>query len=268
MFFINDTGDTGTWRLKKHAIKDFWEWVCSWSVLIQKPSNLGYNDNGFILPPIEFHEHIIKSNVKPKNSLGLLAYEAKTLSERRQAKRDSLPLRTDKAAEIINKSKGQWIVWCNLNVESEQLKLKINDSVEVKGSDTEDHKINSAENFVNGSQKVLISKSTIFGFGMNWQHCHNVMFVGLSDSYEEYYQAIRRCWRFGQENKVDVHIISSESEGAIVKNIKKKEEYAQQMIEGMLSAMSPISSKLIRGAEQTITEYNPEIEMELPEWLK
>ena len=94
------------------------------------------------------------------------------------------------------------------------------------------------------------------------------MFVGLSDSYEEYYQAIRRCWRFGQENKVDVHIISSESEGAIVKNIKKKEEYAQQMIEGMLSAMSPISSKLIRGAEQTITEYNPEIEMELPEWLK
>lgn len=268
MFFINDTGDTGTWRLKKHAVKEFWRWVCSWAVLIRKPSDLGYDNKGFDLPEIVFHEHIIKSAKSPKAGFGLISYEAKTLSERRDAKRESLPGRVKKAAEIINRSDEQWVVWCNLNVESEELKKAIVGSIEVKGSDSDEHKISSAAKFISGDIKTLISKSSIFGFGMNWQHCHNVMFVGLSDSYEEYYQAIRRCWRFGQTELVNVHIISSEAEGAIVKNINKKEEYAKRMIEGMLAEMSPISTKLIRGAERETTSYNPTKKMEIPQWLK
>lgn len=267
MFFINDSGNTGTWRLKKHAVNEFWKWVCSWAILLQKPSDLGFDDDGFILPEIEFIEHVIE-NTTPRKGLGLVATEAKTLQERRQAKRDSLPGRVEKAAEIVNKSKEQWVIWCQLNVESDALAKAINSGVSVQGSDSDEHKMNTAIDFVSGNVKNIISKSTIYGFGMNWQHCHNVMFVGLSDSYEEYYQAIRRCWRFGQKNPVKVHVITSEAEGSIVKNIKRKEKKAQQMIKGMLAVMSPISSKLIKNAEKDIEQYNPTIDMRLPKWLK
>lgn len=267
MFFINDSGDTGTWRLKKHAVKEFWKWVCSWAIMIQKPSDLGYDDGGFILPPIQFHEHIVQSGLK-KEGFGLIPAEAKTIQQRRQAKRDSLPGRVKKAAEIVNKSNEQWIIWCQLNSESDALEKAIKNSVSVQGADSDDHKVNTALGFIQGDPQNIISKSSIYGFGMNWQHCHNVLFVGLSDSYEEYYQAIRRCWRFGQEFPVNVHVVSSEAEGAIVKNIKNKEQKAQQMISGMLAEMSPISSKLIRNAQNEREEYNPTIKMKVPAWLK
>lgn len=267
MFFINDGGDIGTWRLKKHAVNEFWEWVCSWAVLIQKPSDLGYEDCGFELPEIIFHEHVIKSNQKTIG-FGIIPNEAKTLSERRQAKRDSLPDRVAKAVEIIDKSNEQWGIWCNLNVESELLAKSIPTATQVQGSDTDEHKINTARGFTKGDPRDIISKGSIYGFGMNWQHCFNVMFVGLSDSYEEYYQIIRRFWRFGQKHVVNVHVITSEAEGAIVKNIKNKERKSQEMIKGMISAMSPISRKLIHGAVQDKTTYNPQIEMVIPKWLK
>lgn len=267
MFFINDSGDTGTWRLKKHAVKDFWKWVCSWAVLIQKPSDLGYKDHGFILPPITFHEHTVKSK-EPRKGLGLFSYEAKTLTERRKAKKDSLPDRVKKAAEIVNSSDEQWGIWCNLNVESQALTNAIPTAIQVQGSDSDDHKTNTAVGFTLGDPRDIISKGSIYGFGMNWQHCHNVLFVGLSDSYEQYYQIIRRFWRFGQKDPVHVHIVSSEAEGAIVKNIKNKEKKSQEMIQGMISSMSPISSKLIRGAEKDEAQYNPETEIRIPKWLK
>ena len=267
MFFINDSGNTGTWRLKKHAVKDFWNWMCSWSVLIQKPSDLGYNDNGFTLPGIVFHEHIIQSKIK-NTGLGIIRAEAKTLQERRLAKTESMTERVKKAASIVNESDEQWGIWCNLNVESHELSNQIPTAVEVKGVDTNDHKVNTAHSFTTGEVKDIISKSSIYGFGMNWQHCCHVLIVGLSDSYEEYYQLIRRFWRFGQENTVHVHIITSSAEGSIVKNIKRKEEKHQKMISGMLAAMSPISAKNIRSAENEITAYNPKTNMKVPEWLR
>lgn len=227
-YFIHDSSDTSKWRLKKHANNRFWEWVCTWAVLLKKPSDIGYPDKGFNLPPVEFIEHIIEDNNRPIDGM-LFKMEAQTLNERRDARRQTLNERVDYIADIINKSNEPWIIWCNLNAEGDLLEKKIKDSVQISGSDKNEFKKQSMVDFTNGKIKRLISKPLISGFGMNWQHCNNMAFVGLSDSYEQFYQATRRCWRFGQKKKVNVHIVISELEGAVLTNIKRKEKEAEIM---------------------------------------
>lgn len=248
-FFVHDGGTTSQWRLKGHAVKAFWEWVASWAVMMSMPSDLGYEDNGFKLPPMEIEQIVV-------DRTGYIVKEAQTLQDRRRARTDSLDLRVQKAVELVmSKPDESWLVWCDLNKESEALKKAIPGSVEVKGADDPDYKASSLTGFARGEIKILISKPSIAGFGMNFQVCHNQVFTGLSDSFEQYYQAVRRSWRFGQKEQVKVYVITSEKEGAVVKNIKRKERDFETMLHGMISATQEITKKNIKETSREIEKY-------------
>ena len=252
MFFIHDGADTAKWRLKGHVEDNvFWQWLCEWAVMMSKPSDLGYEDEGFNLPPLNFVEHITKSE---NTGDTLFVREASGLMERRRARKESLDERVKIACNIVGTS-ARWLVWCDLNEESQKLTEGIQDVVEVKGSDPVEHKEQSLLGFADGNIRVLVSKPSIAGHGMNFQGCNGMVFVGLSDSYEAMYQAIRRCWRFGQKHPVHVHIVLSEREGSILKNIKRKEEDFQKMIANMIKHTASISSGEIRKAEKQRSDY-------------
>lgn len=262
MFFVHDGGETSKWRIKGHAIQDFWNWVASWSVMLSHPEDLGYLTQGFDLPPLNIYEIVADKS-------GNMVHEARTLSERRRVKVESLPARIKKASEIANSFNGDSVlIWCNLNIESEMLKQGIMGSKEIKGSDDSEYKTNTMISFSNQTLKKLITKPSIAGFGLNWQHCNKVIFVGLSDSFEQYYQAVRRCWRFGQKNPVDVYIITSEKEEAIVENIKRKEQDFENMLKEMIVCTQELTKKNLSQAHKEKDIYNPKIEMILPSWLK
>jgi hypothetical protein len=266
MFFVHDGGDTSKWRLKGHAVKKYWEWVASWAVMLQKPSDLGYPNDGFELPELRIHQVVIEVN-KP-NTGGLFAIEAQTLQERQQARRETAEERSEKCAEIINPIDESWIAWCNMNNESELLTKFIDGAVEVRGSHSNEYKIKVTHDFINKIAKKIVSKASIYGYGMNFQHCCKMAFVGLSDSFEDWYQAVRRCWRFGQKNPVDVYVITAETEGAVVANIKRKEADFEAMLAGMISATQEITKANIQSTKRDTTEYKPQIEMIIPDWLR
>lgn len=218
MFFINDTADTGKWRLKGHGASKFWEWMSTWCIVLRKPSDLGFSDDGYNLPALHFHEHIIET--EPDG--GLFVDVAQTLTERAHARRDSVDVRCEKAAEIANSIDSKCLVWCERNDESSMLASMINDAVEVTGSDKPSHKEWALLGFAGDEVNKMVSKSSIAGFGMNYQSCSHTVFAGINDSFEKFYQAVRRFWRFGQKNEVHVHIIASDKEGAVLENIKRK----------------------------------------------
>lgn len=248
-FFVHDGGETSKWRLKGHAEKDFWRWVCSWAVNIRKPSDIGFSDESYDLPELHMHHHICRVD-KPSDGF-LFPVQASTLQERIVARRDSIDDRIKKAAEIISqKPDEQWLIWCNMNAESEGIVKAIADAVEVKGSDKRDFKAKTMMGFTSGDVSKLSSKVSICGFGMNWQNCNNVLFLGLSDSYEQFYQALRRCWRFGQKNEVHCHIVTAETEGATLQNIKRKEEDAKKMADEMAKEMSIYTIENIKESAQ------------------
>jgi len=265
MFFVNDTGDTGTWRLKGHGKIKFWEWLSTWAVVIRKPSDIGFDDAGYDLPPLSIIEHEVKTASVVDGEL--FSRPAQTLSERRQAKRDSLQHRVNVAADLVNNSDSAWIVWCYLNAESDALKKAIRDNVEVRGSDSMDDKESRVLSFQHGNEHCLITKPSIAGFGMNFQHTHNMIFVGLDDSFEKYYQAVRRQYRFGQKNQVNVHVITSDAEGSIKQNIERKQKQHDEMSAQMVEHMREFMQKEITGACIEKTLYNPNVKMELPTWL-
>ncbi len=266
MFFTHDGSNTSQWRLKGHAQRRFWEWVASWAAVVTKPSDLGYDDGDFKLPPLRIHEEIIKTN-KPLDG-SLFVVEARTLQEQRAAARQTLPQRVERCAEKVNSSDKPHLVWCNLNTESEALKRAIPDAIEVKGSDSNEHKEDAMLGFMDGKYRVLVSKPSICGFGMNFQHCSNMTFVGLSHSFEQYYQAVRRCWRFGQTEPVDVTVITSDLEGAVKANIERKERDAEQMIQEMAEYTRDITKRNVRATVREVTEYNPTVRMKIPDWLR
>lgn len=260
MFFVHDGGQTSKWRLKGHAEDLFWQWIATWAVFLDNPKSLGYDQGGFDLPPITVHE-IVADGKEPVS-------ESLSLTERRDARRESLPQRVARAAELVNNSDEQWLVWCDLNAESAALAKAIMDSVEVRGSDTNRHKSDSMLGFADGSIKCLVTKPSICGFGMNWQNCRNMIFVGLSDSYEKYYQAVRRCWRFGQEQPVDVYIIISSKEGCVRDNIDRKEQDAKRMQQEMLQYTMEITKNELRQTCRVSTPYEAHVPMALPDWPK
>ncbi len=263
-FFVHDGGDTSKWRLKKHAEGPFWRWVASWAVMIRKPSDLGYSDDGFILPALRYHQHTVAAEWTAEY---LFPVEAETLQERNQARRDSLEARVKLAAGLVNQSTEQWVLWCGLNDESDALARAIPGAVAVQGSDSNEHKRRAALDFVDGRIRVLVSKASIFGFGMNFQQCRNCAFVGLSDSWEQVYQAVRRVWRFGQTQPVDAHFITGELEGAVVRNIERKEQQAAVMADAMLQHMKAINTAEIHGTIRETEHYRPTKKLEMPEWL-
>lgn len=258
MYFVHDGGDTSKWRLKKHAENIFWQWMSSWSVVINNPANLGYEDNGYTLPELIMNEHVVDGEIDSTISL--------SLTERRQARRESLEDRVKKAAELANSNNEQWLVWCDLNDESESLTNAIVDAVEVKGTSKPDHKANAMLGFSNKDVRVIVTKPSIAGFGMNWQNCSNMIFVGLSDSYEQFYQAVRRCWRFGQDKPVNVHIVISAKEGCVKENIERKNRDAEKMQTEMITLTKEITKKELQSTKRIITEYKAENTMILPRW--
>jgi superfamily II DNA or RNA helicase len=239
-FFVHDGGDTSKWRLKRHARQDFWKWICSWAVMARKPSDLGFTDDRFILPDLNIHDIAVDVH-KPSNGR-LFSLPAVTLEERRKARQESVSERTEKVAEIAaQKPNDAWLIWCNLNTESEAAAKAIPDAVELRGSDDRDDKAAKMLDFASGNIRVLVTKPSIAGFGMNWQHCSNVQFLGLSDSYEQFYQAIRRCWRFGQAKAVNCYVVTANNEGAVTENIKRKERDATKLAEGMIRACQKVA---------------------------
>lgn len=405
-FFVHDGGETAKWRLKGHAEADFWKWLCTWAVNIRKPSDLGYDDGAFILPPLNMHEHIVQSNEKIEGTL--FKAPAQTLQERRSARKQTLNERCLKVVEIIYENGGRaeglpegllsearttekesgsqsqsecsskaeicdgvrlsrngkdacselveteplqekgseaegkiqnqsdsnggdveeskrslcdlqiqqdgqsqklstrrslpcddggpgnsllklqpsnrpssrrsrtrianipipsekWLIWCELNSEQDLLESLFGKlCVSIRGATPEEDRLNMEEAWRMGPIQILISKPSIFGFGVNWQHCANVVFVGLSDSYEMFYQALRRVWRFGQTRPVDAYVIVSDLEGAVLENIKRKEGDAKRLADQMIKYMSEISSTEIKGLHRESIDYSPSIPMRLP----
>ena len=258
MFFVHDGGDTSKWRIKGHAVDKFWEWVCSWAVTIRKPSDLGYDDGGFKLPDLHMHDCIVETPHErlpdAEGQASLFPQQATTLNDQRAVQRGSLENRVSEAVRLANQP-GQWIVWCHLNDESAALAAQIEGAVEVSGSDSDEHKTQSAIGFQEGRIRVIISKSSIFGFGMNFQNCHQVVFVGMSHSYEQYYQAIRRCWRFGQTEPVQCHVVYDWAEGTVIENIRRKDADATEMAESMVQIMRAKTLEQLKQVQRQVSPY-------------
>jgi len=251
-FFVHDAAKTQDWRLKGHARDDFWAWVATWAVMLRTPADLGFSDEGFDLPSLEINEHHISTGIVQEGEL--FAMPVNSLSDQRKARKETLSDRVAKVAEMVNGSDEPWIVWCELNAEGDMLEAAIPDAVQVSGSDSDESKRSRMLGFSDGTHRVLVTKPKIAGFGMNWQHCRNMAFVGLSHSWEQYYQAVRRCWRFGQSRDVNVHIISTDIESAVLKSIVNKQAAADEMAAEMVSRMKGTMMEEIQGETHTLSK--------------
>jgi hypothetical protein len=268
-FFVHDGGETQTWRLKGHARAAFWRWVASWALLIRRPSDIGYDDGAYSLPSLDVVQHTVAADQNTVRRSGMLFAEpASGLMERRNARKASTDTRVAMCAERVNADQQPWIVWCELNAESEALAKAIPGAIEVRGSDTIEQKESALADFAEGRTRVLITKPSIAGWGMNWQHCCRVAFVGVSDSWESYYQAVRRCWRYGQTRPVEVHLYASEIEGSVVANLRRKERDAAAMAEALAAETRDAVRAEVRGAVRTVNAYAPSVRMKLPKWLR
>lgn len=252
-FFIHDGGDTSKWRLKGHGKTVFWQWMATWAVCIRSPADLGFDGSRYIIPPLNTIQHTVAAEFIADGQL--FATVAQTLNDRRAAKRVSMTDRVEQAAALVNGNDERWIVWCHLNDESAALTKAITGAVEVTGSMSSAEKEKRIMSFINGESRAIVSKSSIMGFGLNLQLCARMVFVGLDDSYEQYYQAVRRCYRFGQTRPVEVHIVSSEGEGAILKNIERKQQQATEMSQAMVEFMREFSQREVRGTHREVNDY-------------
>jgi len=264
-FFIHDGGDTSVWRLKGHARAVFWRWVSSWGAMIRSPADLGHDAIAYELPPLTIHQHTVEIEHNPLH--GLFASEAQTLSERRQARRDSMVDRVKACADMVNADDQPWIVWCDLNDEGDMLERAIPDSVQVAGTDDNNTKESRMVGFSTGQHRVIISKQKICGWGMNWQHCAHQAFVGVNDSYEGFYQAVRRSWRFGQKRPVSIHVFASNQDGAVVANIKRKQDAALEMSDAMSAETLDSVREFVFGARKDTNKYAPACRIVLPSFL-
>lgn len=267
-FFTHNGGDTQKWRLKGHAENEFWRWMASWAVMLRKPSDLGYSNEGYDLPPLQFVQHMVSVDYAPNAETGLLfPMQAETLQERIAARRATVADRCELAASVTPADR-PFVWWCHLNSESEMLTKLIPGAVETKGSDPDHVKERKIMDFVEGRTRVLVTKAGVCGFGLNFQFCADTGFVGLNDSFEQFYQAVRRFWRFGQTRPVNCHIIASEIEGATVSNIRRKEADAERMAAAMVMHMADLSSEAVRGMVRDTPAYNPQIPVQLPKFLE
>lgn len=235
-FFIHDsdTSAHGGWRLKRHAEAAFYRWLASWSMSVKKPSDIGpYDDSGYVLPALSVSPVIVETDYKPGNALFYTGLSG--IQSRSDARRGTVEERVQRAVDLVQSNDGQWILWCGRNDESTALAKALPDAIEITGSDSPDSKIAAIEAFQRGDCRILVTKPRIAGYGINLQNCHNMAFVGLSDSFEDYYQCIRRCYRFGQEHPVNVFIVLSEIEQEIYANVMRKEQEAARMSQQLIA---------------------------------
>lgn len=265
-FFIHDAAETQVWRLKGHARHIFWRWVSSWGAMVRSPADLGHDASDYALPPLNVYQHTVEIEHNPVH--GLFPLEAQSLMDRRNARRQSLVERVRACASICNASDDPWVVWCDLNAEGDALTASIRGAVQISGADDTETKERRLHDFAHGNIRVLVSKPKICGFGLNWQHCAHMAFVGVTDSFESYYQAVRRSWRFGQTRPVDVHIFASNQEGAVVANLKRKEMDAKAMADAMaIETIDAVRSSVI-GNRKESNIYTPDSRIELPAFMR
>lgn len=264
-FFVHDGGDTSVWRLKGHAREIFWRWVASWGAMIRSPADLGYDASAYDLPHLHMHQHTVEIEHNPEH--GLFALEAQTLSERRQARRDSMAQRVRACADLVNSDDEPWIVWCSLNPEGDALEKSIRGAVQVAGADDNETKERRIVDFSAGRSRVMVTKGKVAGFGLNWQHCANQAFVGVDDSYEMFYQSVRRSWRFGQKRPVHIHVFASNQDGAVVANIRRKHESFEEMSAAMSAGTLSAVRESVLGATKDTNTYNPARRIVLPSFL-
>jgi DNA modification methylase len=250
-WFYNDGKN---WNIKGHATKEFYKWIASWGIFITKPSDLGYDDCSFKIPEINIEA--IYFDFEFKSSGTLFDIGLKGIEDRVKIRKDSVFIKAQEIANKINNSNEQWIVWCGIDLESDTLSKLILDSINVKGSDNTDKKEDSFISFIKGEVKVLITKPKIAGFGMNFQHSHNMLFFGMNDSYEYYYQCIRRQYRFGQKEKVNVYIALAGNESVIYENVIRKERDAKMISDEVIKNISIYEQEEIKGSKHELSDYN------------
>jgi hypothetical protein len=264
-FFKNDMNNSSTgrhggqtikWRLKGHAELPFWRWVCSWSRAIRKPSDIGFDDTDFILPPLSEKEHMVETNTPAEGML--FAMPAVGMKEQREERRRTIAERCERAASLVNGTGQPAIVWCHMNDEGDLLQRLIPDAVQVSGKDSDDRKEEKLMSFSNNQTRVLITKPVIGAWGLNFQHCNHMTFFP-SHSFEQYYQGVRRCWRFGQKRPVHIDVITTEGESRVLKNLQRKAEQADKMFGNLVHEMNNVL-KIDRNNLYTKKQ-------EVPSWL-
>lgn len=265
MFFTHDGGDTSKWRLKGHAEADFYRWMATWAVMISRPSDIGYSDEGFTLPELDVRTVDIAVDDDPEDGR-LFAVPAQGLNEQRRARKAHMAEKIAAIAAEVNASDEQWIVWCDYNDESTALAGAIPDAVEVRGSDSPEDKVEAMTGFTDGRYRVIVSKPSICGFGMNWQMCSHMAFCGLSYSYEQFYQAVRRCWRFGQENPVHALVYTTTAESGTVEAVSEKEAKVEETKRGMVTAMAGETERQLSGLSQDDVPDAAFADAEGPHW--
>jgi hypothetical protein len=249
-------GEVIKWRLKGHAELPFWRWVCSWARAIRRPSDLGFDDSAFILPPLQEVEHLVEAQTLADGML--FALPAQGLKEQREERRRTFQERCEQVAALVNNTGQPALVWCHLNDEGDMLESLIPDAVQVAGSDSDDRKEERLEAFADGRARVLVTKPKIGAWGLNFQHCNHITFFP-SHSFEQYYQSVRRCWRFGQKRAVKVDIITTEGERGVMRNLQRKAEQADEMFSHLVAEMN--RAQHIERQSQHTTR------IEVPSWL-
>ena len=264
-FFKNDLNNSATgrmrgevikWRLKGHAEQPFWRWVCSWARAIRRPSDLGFDDSAFVLPQLIETEHLVEAQTLADGML--FAMPAQGLQEQREERRRTVQERCEQIASLVNHTGQPALVWCHLNDEGDMLEKLIPDAVQVSGSDSDDRKEERLEAFSEGRARVLITKPKIGAWGLNFQHCNHVTFFP-SHSFEQYYQAVRRCWRFGQKRPVTVDIVTTEGERGVMRNLQRKAAQADTMFSHLVAEMN---QALAIERVNNMTK-----KLEIPSWL-
>ena len=267
MFFINDTQNMGTYRLKQHAVKPFWEWVSTWAICMSKPSDIGYSDEGYILPKLHENIHTVDIDEIDDNfENGFLRKIETSATGYHKEKRMTAKDRTEKVVEIAHQSKDQYVIWVEHNSEADLVRKYIPEAIEISGADKLETKEERIEAFKKGQIRVLISKPTILGYGLNFQNCHRTIFNGLSYSYESYYQAIRRFHRFGQAKNVEADIVIGSTEMKILESNRRKAALHAEMSANMYNSMKEFQEHNIKGQEFTLNLQQREITK--PSWLK
>lgn len=248
MYFVHDGGETSKWRLRKHAKDDFWKYVSTWSMAIDKPDTLGFCGIGYNLPEIEYIEHIIKVE---NNTQTLFAEVAVSATDLHKDLKRTFNDRINKTIDLINSNNENWIIWALSNDETNTLNKLIPEAINVQGSDKPEYKAKYLNGFANNDFRVLITKTSIASMGMNYQNCHNMIFTSYDFKFEQFYQAVRRCYRFGQKNKVKVHLLIPESQSNVRKTILEKQDNHFTMI----SEMAKYSAKTDYKVNKTQREY-------------
>lgn len=273
-WFINDTMTASQhWRIKGHAVRDFWRWVASWSRCVAMPSDLGFDDGDYVLPEISTIEHTVKADrfinageEKAGKFVGqqrLFRMPDTSATSIHAEKRLTSEDRADMVTECIDSDpEEQWLVWVDTDYDAENVMARIDDAKEVRGSMLLSMKEDRLDAFSRGDLRVLVTKPSIAGYGLNWQQCARMAFAGLSFSYENYYQAVRRCWRFGQKRPVEVHIAMADTEAAIKRVIDRKAGDHLAMKREMQTAMRDAHQSHVRK-----TSYQPNTEAGLPAWM-